>query len=212
MKKLLPLLLLFAFIFGCTSQTLPANPNTQATTQALVADGIALSEGIKEIEGTETDKPKLIKLDIIAENQVTRAKLVRESVAQKDTLIKKQDEKIDGLEEAVNNSSTKYLGMLIAFGAVVMVLGVVGFFYNFRVGLTMLAIGGITVGVSAATMIYLGLFALISLITFGVGMLALIGYLAWTLFDGRKAKIELQEKKKELEHKSENLVVTRGEI
>jgi len=114
-----------------------------------------------------------------------RAERLQSDLQAKDDVIAGQTERIDELEDAAEQASTKYLGMLIAFGVVIMVLGVLGFFYNFKVGLAMLGIGGITVAVTAGVMYYMGWFAIIGLVIMGVGLLGLIGYLAWAMMRGR---------------------------
>lgn len=114
-----------------------------------------------------------------------RAERIQSELQQKDDVIAGQTERIDELEDAAEQASTKYLGMLIAFGVVIMVLGVLGFFYNFKVGIAMLGIGGITVAVTAGVMYYMGWFAIIGLAVMGVGLLGLIGYLAWAMLRGR---------------------------
>lgn len=132
-----------------------------------------------------SERQELLKILKDIQNNNKRAERIQSEINKKDAVIAERDKKIDELEDAAEQASTKYLGMLIAVGVVIMVLGVLGFFYNFRVGLAGLAIGGITVAVTAATMYYMGWFAIIGLVTMGLGLLLLIGYLAWILFRGR---------------------------
>lgn len=136
-------------------------------------------------EAIIAERQELLKILKSIENNNKRVERIQEDIKEKDKIIESKDKKIDQLEDQAEQASTKYLGMLVAFGAVIMVLGVLGFFYNFRVGIIMLGIGGITVSITAATMYYMGWFAIIGLVTMGVGLLLLVTYLAWTLFRGR---------------------------
>lgn len=131
----------------------------------------------------EREELKNATKDIASQQQ--KAERLQNDIGQKDKIIAEKEKKISELEKTAEQASTKYLGMLIAFGVIIMVLGVLGFFYNAKVGIAMLGIGGITVAVTAATMYYMGWFALIGLITMGAGLLLLIIYLAWALFRGR---------------------------
>jgi len=75
--------------------------------------------------------------------------------------------------------------MLIAFGVIIMVLGTLGFFYNMKVGIAMLGIGGLTVSLAAAAIYYMGWFAVVGLVIAGTGMVCLFGHLGWALYRGR---------------------------
>ena len=136
-------------------------------------------------EAIIAERQEILRILRSVENNNKRAARIQEDLNKKDKVIASQEGKIDELEDAAEQASTKYLGMLIAFGVVIMVLGVLGFFYNFKVGIAMLGIGGITVAVTAATMYYMGWFAIIGLVVMGVGLLALIGYMAFIAFRGR---------------------------
>ena len=114
-----------------------------------------------------------------------RAARLQSELNQKDNVISNQAERIDELEDTAEAASTRYLGFLIAFGAVIMILGVLGFFYNFKVGIAMLGIGGLTVAVTSAVIYYMGVFAIIGLVIAGGGLIIMLGYLGWLLFRGR---------------------------
>lgn len=136
-------------------------------------------------ESIQTERQELLRILRDIQNNNQRAERIQQEINQKDQVIAQRESRIDELEDQAEQASTKYLGMLIAFGVVIMVLGVLGFFYNFKVGIAMLGIGGVTVAVTAATMYYMGWFAIIGLVTMGLGLLLLIGYMAWALFRGR---------------------------
>lgn len=145
-----------------------ANESIRQSNEAIKAERQELQNALRDIELNNK-----------------RAERLQKDLDAKDNVIASQTKRIDELEDAAEQASTKYLGMLIAFGVVIMVLGVLGFFYNFKVGLAMLGIGGITVAVTAGVMYYMGWFAIIGLIIMGVGLLGLIGYLAWAMMRGR---------------------------
>lgn len=136
-------------------------------------------------EAIMAERQEIIRILKNVENNNKRAERIQEEINKKDEIINANNEKINELESAAEQASTKYLGMLIAFGAVIMILGVLGFFYNFKVGIAMLGIGGVTVSVTAATMYYMGWFAIIGLVFMGVGLLGLLIYIAWALLRGR---------------------------
>ena len=151
---------------------------------------------IQSNEAIKAERQELKNVIKDIENQKKRAERIQNEINKKDKVIKSQIERIDELEDDIESASTKYLGMLIAFGVIIMVLGVLGFFYNFKVGIAMLGIGGLTVAVTAATMYYMGWFAIIGLVIMGGGLLLLFGYLGWALFRGRtfaKATVENAE-------------------
>lgn len=186
-------------LLACTSR--PALPELDIDYSSLkLVQGLGESNekvlnNIVELSETAEAQPVRAELEVISsdiEEQGVDIKTLEvaiqgnlDALENTQEIIEAKDQKIQTLQEASQKSSTKYLGMLIAFGVIIMVLGVLGFFYNAKVGIAMLGIGGVTVAVTAATMYYMGWFALIGLVTMGSGLLLLIIYLAWALFRGR---------------------------
>lgn len=137
-------------------------------------------------EAIQSERQELLRILRDIQNNNQRAERIQAEMQQKDEVIADRDARIDELEDDLESSSTQYLGLLIGFGALMMVLGVLGFFYNFKVGIALLGIGGITVAMSAAVMYYMGIFAIIGLCIAGGGLVLMLAYLAWLLFRGRR--------------------------
>jgi len=99
--------------------------------------------------------------------------------------ISKQDEQIQELEKDLESASTKYLGMLVALGVILMIIGGLGFMWSPRVGIVTLGIGALTTGIAAAVINYFGYFAIAGLSIVGVGFLAMIGYIGYLFVKGK---------------------------
>ena len=136
-------------------------------------------------EAIRSERQELLRILKNIQNNNKRAERLQAEFDQKDKVIASLETENEGLKDDLESSSTKYLGILIGIGAVIMILGVLGFFYNFKVGIVMLGIGGLTVAVSSAVMYYMGWFALIGLVIAGGGLLIMLVYIAWMLFRGR---------------------------
>lgn len=194
MKSLLIVLLFIIVGCGSTPQ-MPANPEIGKITENLVKSNSEIETGIRgsserlAVVDNPIAKEEAVVLQGLAYNTAQQGQaieLIDSGIKIKDDIIYKQDEKNKELQKTIDRDSTKYLGMLIAGGSIMMVLGVLGFFWNIRTGIILLGIGGVTVGVTAATLIYLEWLALASLIVLGGGFLIMIIYLGYLIFTGKK--------------------------
>lgn len=127
----------------------------------------------------------IVTVESLEESTATLRRSLKEYKKLEEEIVKKNAE-IQELESDLLAASTKYIGMLIAIGVVIMILGGLGFLWNPKVGIVMLGIGALTTGVASAVIYYFGYFAMMGLIVVGSGFLGLIIIMAYMFIKGNK--------------------------
>lgn len=180
-------------------------------------EGLAnsLDETLKSSELTEETKTRSEEIFQSIVQSTTRIKNDSESIRREFLLVRAENEKILGMGEFLDHQAERiiyleneterlrneaikaiyqYLVWVFILGFLVIIGGsVVAFFVGRKLGVSILAIGIVTLGFGAAATFYLKWIALTGFVLIGIGVVSTIGLLIYGVFEDRAKKKKLAQ-------------------